>query len=86
NEDKVKLFAEHLRKALDAGLKGWKDLILAGPAPAPLLKAESFFRHQIMLRTSAMSRLSTELAKIEQAFALPADLSLIIDIDPVNLG
>jgi hypothetical protein len=33
-----------------------------------------------------MSRLSTELAKIEQAFALPADLSLIIDIDPVNLG
>jgi primosomal protein N' (replication factor Y) len=86
NEDKVKLFAEHLRKALDAGFKDWKDLILAGPAPAPLLKAESFFRHQIMLRTSAMSRLSTELGKIEQSFALPADLTLIIDIDPVNLG
>jgi hypothetical protein len=33
-----------------------------------------------------MSRLSLELGKIEQAFALPADLSLIIDIDPVNLG
>jgi primosomal protein N' (replication factor Y) len=86
NEDKVKLFAEHLRKALDAGLKDWKDLILAGPAPAPLLKAESFFRHQIMLRTSSMSRLSAELGKIEQAFAMPADLTLIIDIDPVNLG
>ena len=86
NEDKVKLFAEHLRKALDAGFKDWKDLILAGPAPAPLLKAESFFRHQIMLRTSAMSRLSIELGKIEQTFALPADLTLIIDIDPVNLG
>jgi len=86
NEDKVKLFAEHLRKALDAGLKDWKDLIVAGPAPAPLLKAESFFRHQIMLRTSSMSRLSTELGKIEQAFTLPSDLSLIIDIDPVNLG
>jgi hypothetical protein len=39
-----------------------------------------------MLRTSAMSRLSAELGRIEQAFALPADLSLIIDIDPVNLG
>jgi hypothetical protein len=75
NEDKVKLFAEHLRKALDAGLKDWKDLILAGPAPAPLLKAESFFRHQIMLRTSSMSRLSAELGKIEQAFAMPADLT-----------
>lgn len=86
NEDKVKLFAEHLRKALDAAFKDWKDLILAGPAPAPLLKAESFFRHQIMLRTSAMSRLSIELGKIEQTFALPADLTLIIDIDPVNLG
>ena len=86
NEDKVKLFAEHLRRALDAGLTGRKDLIVAGPAPAPLLKAESFFRHQIMLRTQAMSRLSLELGRIEQAFALPADLSLIIDIDPVNLG
>jgi hypothetical protein len=39
-----------------------------------------------MLRTSAMSRLSIELGKIEQTFALPADLTLIIDIDPVNLG
>jgi hypothetical protein len=39
-----------------------------------------------MLRTSAMSRLSAELSKIEQAFVLPADLTLIIDIDPVNLG
>jgi len=26
------------------------------------------------------------LGKIEQTFALPADLTLIIDIDPVNLG
>ena len=86
NEDKVKLFAEHLRRALDAALNGWKDLIVAGPAPAPLLKAESFFRHQILLRTPSMSRLSAELAKIEQSFAMPGDLNLIIDIDPVNLG
>jgi primosomal protein N' len=67
-------------------LAGWTDLIVAGPAPAPLLKAESFFRHQILLRTASMSRLSAELAKVEQSFAMPADLSLIIDIDPVNLG
>jgi hypothetical protein len=26
------------------------------------------------------------LSKIEQTFVLPADLTLIIDIDPVNLG
>ena len=34
NEDKVRFSAEHLRKQLEAELKDWKDLIIAGPAPA----------------------------------------------------
>ncbi|HTA95355.1 MAG TPA: primosomal protein N', partial [Verrucomicrobiae bacterium] len=49
----------------------FKDLILAGPAPAPLLRAETFYRYQIMLRTRAMSALSRELARIIQSLALP---------------
>ena len=61
------------------------DLIISGPAPAPLLRAETFYRYQIMLRTRAMSKLSQALAKIIGALALPDDVTLTADIDPVNL-
>jgi primosomal protein N' (replication factor Y) len=70
-----------------AGARGaFKDLIIAGPAPAPLLRAETFYRYQIMLRTKAMSKLSQALAKIIGTLALPDDVTLAVDIDPVNLG
>jgi primosomal protein N' (replication factor Y) len=64
----------------------FRDLIIAGPAPAPLLKAETFYRYQIMLRTQRMSALSQQLAKITQSLALPEDVTLSVDIDPVDLG
>jgi primosomal protein N' (replication factor Y) len=72
----------------DCGLKtgDFRDLIIAGPAPAPLLRAETFYRYQIMLRTRAMSKLSQALAKIIATLALPDDVTLAVDIDPVNLG
>jgi primosomal protein N' (replication factor Y) len=70
-----------------AGAGGsFKDLIIAGPAPAPLLRAETFYRYQIMLRTRAMSKLSQALAKIIETLALPEDVTLAVDIDPVSLG
>jgi len=70
------------------GLKtvDFRDLIIAGPAPAPLLRAETFYRYQIMLRTRAMSKLSVALAKIIGTLALPDDVTLAVDIDPVSLG
>jgi primosomal protein N' (replication factor Y) len=64
----------------------FSDLIIAGPAPAPLLRAETFYRYQIMLRTRAMSKLSQTLAKIVASLALPDDVTLSVDIDPVSLG
>ncbi len=64
----------------------FRDLIIAGPAPAPLLRAETFYRYQLMLRTRAMSRLSLALAQITTTIALPEDVTLTVDIDPVNLG
>lgn len=86
NDDKVKFAAEHLGKTLASRLAGWPDLIVAGPAPAPLMRAETRYRHQIMLRTRAMARLSRELAAIQEALTLPDDVSLGIDVDPVNLA
>ena len=64
----------------------FRDLMISGPAPAPLLKAENFYRHQIMLRTKAMTRLSQALAKIVTSLSLPDDVTLAVDIDPVDLG
>jgi len=62
------------------------NLVISGPAPAPLPRAETFYRYQIMLRTRAMSKLSQALAKIVASLALPEDVTLAVDIDPVNLG
>jgi primosomal protein N' (replication factor Y) len=103
SEDKVKFYAEHLRRELEKALKPapaaeanaamppaekneFKDLIIAGPAPAPLLKAETYYRYQIMLRTRAMSRLSQQLAKIIIPLTLAEDVTLSVDIDPVDLS
>jgi primosomal protein N' (replication factor Y) (superfamily II helicase) len=85
NEDKVKFSAEHVRKQLENELKDWKDLIIAGPAPAPLARADSHYRYQIMLRARQMSRLSRHLTKVQEEGALPDDVNLVVDIDPVNL-
>ena len=63
----------------------FRDLIIAGPAPAPLLRAETYYRYQLMLRTRQMSRLSQSLAKLLESLNLPEDVSLTVDIDPVNL-
>jgi primosomal protein N' (replication factor Y) len=86
NEDKVKFSAEHLKRELQKGLAEFKDVILLGPAPAPLLKAETFYRHQIMLRARAMSKLSHTLANILPTVTMPDDVALTLDIDPVNLA
>jgi primosomal protein N' (replication factor Y) len=64
----------------------FRDLIISGPAPAPLLRAETYYRYQLMLRTRAMSRLSQALAQIIITLALPDDVTLTVDIDPVSLS
>jgi primosomal protein N' (replication factor Y) len=96
NEDKVKFSAEHLKRELDRELQPASqggagaphrnpETILAGPAPAPLLRAETCYRYQIMLRTRRMRAVSRRLAQITQSLALPEDVALTVDIDPVDL-
>lgn len=86
NEDKVKFSADHLRRELDRALAHFKHLILAGPAPAPLSRAEAFYRYQIMLRTPRMSALSLRLAEVTAALSLPEGVMLAVDIDPADLS
>jgi primosomal protein N' (replication factor Y) len=85
NEEKVSFSADHLRKELEKRFASWPDTIYAGPAPAPLARAETFYRYQIMLRTRAMSRLSKELADLLENQQWPDDVTVAVDIDPIDL-
>src|SRR5204863_352585 len=82
NEEKVARCAEQIKKELEKELSGVSEHVLAGPAPAPLLKAENFFRYQIMIRAKSMPKLSRYLATMEQKLKMPEDVSMTIDIDP----
>jgi primosomal protein N' (replication factor Y) len=85
NEDKVKFTADHLRRELDALAAEMKGTLLKGPAPAPLLRAESFYRYQITLHTGRMSQLSRRIAALTTAFPTPQDVTWSVDIDPTDL-
>ena len=86
SEDRVKFVADHLRREMDTVAKDLGEVVVAGPAPAPLLRAENFYRYQIMLRTSRMPQLSRKLSALRETFQIPEDLRLVIDIDPMSLS
>ena len=86
NEEKVKFSADHVKQELNKLLTGMPEVIVAGPAPAPLLRAETFYRYQIMLRVPRMPALSRRLATLVQALALPEEVTLTVDIDPVGMS
>ena len=86
SEDRVKFVADHLRREMDTVAKELGEVVVAGPAPAPLLRAENFYRYQIMLRTSRMPQLSRKLSALRETFQIPEDLRLVIDIDPMSLS
>lgn len=85
NEDKVRFSAEHLKRELDQRLADFPGLIVVGPAPSPLLRAETFYRYQIMLRTPRMSALSLRLAEILRTLTLPEEVTLAVNVDPAGL-
>ena len=86
SEDRVKFFADHLRSEIDELAKELGGTVVAGPAPAPLLRAESFYRYQVMIRTGKMAALSRRLSAKRPEFQIPNDIRLVIDIDPMTLS
>lgn len=86
HEEKVKLAADYLKKEVEGALAGIKDLILAGPAPAPLRRAETFYRYQLMIRCRKMSKVSEVLGAHLRRLKFPEDIVLVVDIDPTSMG
>jgi primosomal protein N' (replication factor Y) len=86
NEEKAKFTSAHLRTLVEKSCGDFKQMILSGPAPAPLQRAEGYYRYHLMLRTRQMAALSKRLAGITQELKLPDDVTLVVDIDPSELG
>jgi primosomal protein N' (replication factor Y) (superfamily II helicase) len=85
NEEKVNFSAAHVRREIEKWSGAFPDMILAGPAPAPLARTESKYRFHILLRTRQMTRLSQRLAGLIASLTLPEEVAMSVDIDPVNL-
>jgi primosomal protein N' len=65
--------------ALERSHHRWSCARAAGPA-------ETYYRYQLMLRTRGMTTLSRFIARLQEAVSLPEDISLAVDIDPVDLA
>ena len=75
----IEAFAEQLRAQL------LPQVVLAGPAPAPLARAKGQYRFQIVLR-APMTRAITDPLKVAlKAFKWPAGVSFAVDVDAVSL-
>ncbi|HEY3861138.1 MAG TPA: primosomal protein N' [Verrucomicrobiae bacterium] len=85
NEEKVQLSAAHVKQEIQKRTAGIGDLVIAGPAAAPLARAETMYRYQILLRSRHITKLGAALAEMDAALALPDGVNMTIDIDPVNL-
>jgi primosomal protein N' len=85
NEEKVKFSAMHVRHEIEKWSGTFPGMILKGPAPALLARAEGKFRFHIMLRTRQMTLLSQKLAGLIASLTLPEEVAMTVDIDPVNL-
>ncbi|MCU0788383.1 MAG: primosomal protein N' [Verrucomicrobia bacterium] len=85
NEEKVKFTAGHLKREVEKRTSDLQGTLIKGPAPAPLLRAETFYRYQLTLHTRQMTELSHRLSSLTQESPLPEEVTLSIDIDPVDL-
>jgi primosomal protein N' (replication factor Y) len=85
NEEKVAFSAAHVRQEIEKWAGTVPDLAIAGPAPAPLARAETLYRHHLLLRTRHIAKLSRCLAEMSASLNLPDGVTMTIDVDPVNL-
>ncbi len=76
--------AEELCARLEAGLAEIFDLIVSGPAPALVARAEDHFRFQILLRTRHMPALARRLGPLVRGLDPPGDVRIQVDVDPID--
>ena len=74
-----------LRLAAEAAIQvpGVADVLLLGPAPAPLARLRGLFRHHILLKGPSRAALRAVLTGVGQRQA--RGVRTVVDVDPVNM-
>jgi primosomal protein N' (replication factor Y) len=83
SEDRVRFSGEVLVKHLEPLLS--KQVIMAGPSPAPLAKANNYFRYQIIMRAPMTSMMTEPLKNVLKTFKWPDNVSCAVDVDALSL-
>lgn len=82
-EEKTALSGAEFMKKLEPLLP--KEVIAAGPAPAPLARAKGLYRYQIMLRASTTKLMTDPLRTALREFRWPKGITCAVDVDAVSL-
>jgi primosomal protein N' (replication factor Y) len=84
NPEKIKFFAEHWARQVEAALG--KQVEIRGPSPSPIERIKDEYRFQIWYFTPRVTKVVAELMRLREAFAWPDDLTQVLDVDPVSLS
>ncbi len=63
-----------------------KSIKILGPSPAVLTRLKNVYRYSLIIKTGFPGSMQKLLSQVKSEFhKLPADLKLIIDVDPINM-
>ena len=82
-EEAVSFSAEKFMGVLRPELSS--EVIVSGPAPAPIARARGFYRYQIFLRCRRPAAMTVPLRKVLADFKWPKGISCSVDMDPQSL-
>lgn len=85
DEEAVAQEAVKVKDCLREELKNFSEVIIAGPGPAPLQKAEGYYRFQIMVRAPRIKTLKPALEALAARSRKLKDMRVVIDVDPMSL-
>jgi primosomal protein N' (replication factor Y) len=83
NPEKIMFFAQQWAKKVETTLAG--EVEIRGPSPAPIEKVKDEYRFQIWYFTYRTAKVVAELVKLQQTIDWPADVTQVLDVDPMSL-
>ncbi len=83
SESKVSFCASALARELKKAFLN--SAIISEAVPAPLSKAKSNYRYQVMLRAKSASKIASTVTKVMNSFNLPPKVQVSVDMDALSL-
>jgi primosomal protein N' (replication factor Y) len=83
NPEKIRFFAEHWVKQVEARLGAVVEI--RGPTPAPIEKVKDEYRFQIWYFCARATKVVPELVRLQGEVKWPDDVIQVLDVDPMSL-